>query len=72
MEYDLVKLCDNEKDCIAAVKGQTRECMESSKWRDFLDNQDDIAEVKRFTTEFYACIVDSEGNPYLVANFDTG
>lgn len=66
LEHDLAKLCgEDDKECINAVKTQTKECMVKCNWRKFLNNQDDEVELKRFTTEFYSCIVDSEGNPYF-------
>jgi len=65
MEYELIELCDNDEECIQAVKDQIKECMEKSDWRRLLDNEDDEEEMGRFTTKFYACIVDSEGNPYF-------
>lgn len=69
LEHDLIDLCGEEnKACIDAVKTQTKPCMEKSNWRQYLQNQDDKEELKRFTTEFYACIVDSEGQPYFTPN----
>lgn len=68
LEYDLVKLCEDDQECAAAVKAQIKGCMEISEWRNFLSNQNDEIELKRFTTEFYACIVDSEGSPYFETN----
>ena len=66
LEYDLIELCGaNDKECIRAVKAQTKECMEKSDWRTYLKSQNDQFEMKRFTGEFYSCIVDSEGNPYF-------
>lgn len=65
LEYQLVKLCDDEEACITAVKTQTKACMESSNWRDFLNNQDDTAELNRFTVAFYGCLLDPEGLPYF-------
>jgi len=69
LEYDLVNLCgESDKECIRAVKSQTKTCMEKSGWRRYLDNQDDRRELKRFTDEFYLCIVDADGNPYFESN----
>jgi hypothetical protein len=69
LEYDLVKLCgDDDEECISAVKSQLKECMERSDWRRFLQSQEDQIELKRFTSEFYACIVDTDGNPYFESN----
>jgi len=66
LEYELVDLCGKkDKKCIKAVKSQTKDCMVKSDWRKFLEDQDNKQELNRFTREFYACIVDSEGNPYF-------
>ena len=69
IEHELIDLC-GKKDpkCIKAVKTQAKGCMEKSNWRKYLNNRNDKLELKRFTKEFYACIVDSEGNPYFVPN----
>ncbi len=64
LEHDLIKLCgDNNKTCITTVKTQIKGCMESSNWRQYLNDQDNEAELNRFSLEFYSCIVDSEGTP---------
>ena len=66
LEYNLSELCGTEdKACVQAVETQTKGCMEKSDWRKFLKRRDDAAEKKRFTTEFYACIVDPAGKPYF-------
>lgn len=69
IEYDLIKLCEDDEACIEAVKNQSKQCMESSDWRQYIENQDDVEELKRFSEEFYACIVDEEGNPYFESTF---
>jgi len=69
LQNSLVEKCgENDKACISAVKNQIKPCMEKSDWRRFVDNQDDKAELKRFTTRFYGCIVDDEGTPYFTPN----
>ncbi len=69
IEYELTELCgDDDAKCVSAVKAQTKDCMEKSDWRRYLKNQEDQQELKRFTSEFYACIVDEEGNPYFHSN----
>lgn len=68
LEYELTDLCGDDKDCLAAIKDQTKACMEKSDWRKYLKDPDNKEELKRFTTEFYACIVDPNGKPYFVAN----
>lgn len=69
LEYNLTELCGEDSDeCIAAVKAQIKGCMEKSNWRKFLNDQDNEKELKRFSSEFYSCIVDSEGNPYFESN----
>lgn len=66
LEYNLSDLCgEDDKACVQAVESQTKECMEKSDWRKFLKAKDDPVEKKRFTTEFYACIVDPAGKPYF-------
>ncbi len=68
LEYKLISLCgDEDKACISAVQAQMKGCMEKSAWRRFFDKQEDQAELKRFTTAFYACIVDPNGKPYFVS-----
>ncbi|MAM88027.1 MAG: hypothetical protein CME36_12055 [unclassified Hahellaceae] len=67
MELTLVDLCgDEDKECIAAVESQTGVCMKKSNWRKYVASEDDQAELNRFTTEFYSCIVDKDGNSYFV------
>ncbi|MDH5786473.1 MAG: hypothetical protein OEZ16_12815 [Chromatiales bacterium] len=69
LEYSLIDLCGKEdKACIAAVESQIDDCMEKSDWRRYMDSDEDEEELNRFTSEFYACIVDEEGNPYFVHN----
>lgn len=69
LEYGLIDLCGaKDKECINAVETQSQSCMEKSNWRVFLENQESEAELTKFTGKFYACIVDSEGNPYFAAN----
>ncbi len=66
LEYELIDLCGKqEKKCIAAVKAQIKECMVKSDWKKFVTNQDNDEELKRFTTVFYACVVDANGEPYF-------
>jgi hypothetical protein len=66
LEYELVELCgEKDKICIAAVKAQIKQCMVKSDWKKFVKNQDSDAELKRFTTVFYACVVDNNGEPYF-------
>jgi hypothetical protein len=66
LEYNLSELCGAEdKACVQAVESQTKGCMEKSDWRKFLKAKDDPVEKKRFTTEFYACIVDPAGKSYF-------
>lgn len=68
MEYTLADMCGkDDAECIAAVKVQTKGCMEKSDWKRYVDNQDDEEEFNRFTKKFYSCIVDKNGNPYFVA-----
>lgn len=69
LEYKLTRLCgDDDKECINAVHTQVKGCMEKSEWRKYFDKQDDQAELKRFTTAFYGCIVDPKGKPYFVSS----
>lgn len=69
LQYKLKELCGEEdKQCITAVEEQTDGCMEQSNWRQYLKDQDNEEEYKRFMTSFYACLVDPLGDPYFVAN----
>lgn len=69
LQNSLVDKCgEKDKACISAVKTQIKPCMEKSDWRRFVDNQDDKAELKRFTSQFYGCIVDKDGNPFFHPN----
>ena len=69
LEYKLVDLCGEEdKECIAAVEEQIKSCMLKSSWRDFLNNEENEEELKRFTHSFYLCIVDQDGHPYFEPN----
>lgn len=65
---DLIAKCDNESECVSAVNSQLKSCMEKSNWREFVKNQDSESEIERFKTEFYACIVDRDGDPYFQVN----
>lgn len=65
LEFSLVELCEGDESCKKAIKEQISPCMEKSDWRTFLDNEDDEAELSRFTREFYSCIVDEKGDPYF-------
>lgn len=65
LEFSLVELCEGDETCKKAVKEQISPCMEKSDWRTFLNNEDDEAELARFTQSFYSCIVDGEGDPYF-------
>jgi hypothetical protein len=69
MEHELTELCgETDKACISAVKSQVKDCMVSSDWRKYLKNDESEEEFNRFVTEFYGCIVDSDGNPYFAPN----
>ncbi|MFV2061347.1 MAG: hypothetical protein ACC653_11740 [Gammaproteobacteria bacterium] len=66
LEYELIDLCGKkDKKCIAAVKSQIKNCMIKSNWKKFVENQNSDTELKRFTTEFYSCVVDENGEPYF-------
>ena len=65
LEYDMVETCGEDKSCVKAVEEQVANCMVSSQWRQYLENQDDEAELERFATEVYACIKDTEGKAYF-------
>lgn len=65
LELSLVALCEGDEPCKNAIKEQISPCMEKSDWRAFLNNDEDEAELARFTKAFYGCIVDEEGNPYF-------
>jgi len=66
LEYDLIKLCgDDDNACITTVKTQIKRCMESSNWRQYLNDQDNEAELNRFALEFNSCFVDPDGNPFF-------
>lgn len=71
LKYQLIKQCDDDKECANAVKTQTQACMEKGNWFHYVNNQEDEAEEQRFITVFYSCIVDSEGNPYFGINTGT-
>ncbi|HEY0720497.1 MAG TPA: hypothetical protein VGE50_04520 [Gammaproteobacteria bacterium] len=69
LEHDLINLCgDDDEACIHAVESQVKGCMEKSDWRKYVESQDDPDELKRFTKEFYGCVVDANGHPYFVPN----
>jgi len=65
LEYDLIELCEKDEKCINSVKSQIKDCMVKSDWRKYLEDQDSQNELKRFTKEFYSCVIDEEGNPYF-------
>ncbi|WNO07770.1 hypothetical protein [Teredinibacter sp. KSP-S5-2] len=66
LEISLVDLCGEEdKGCVEAVKSQVGNCMETSNWRMYMENEDNQDEFNRFIKEFYSCIVDEDGNPYF-------
>lgn len=68
LEYDLTDLCGKDEACVEAVKSRIKGCMVKSNWRQFLEHQDDEEEKTRFVTEFYACIVDENGNSFFEPN----
>jgi hypothetical protein len=66
IEYQLKDECgDEDKACVAAVEAQIESCMKQSDWRQFLENEEDQEEMKRFISEFSPCFKDSEGNSYF-------
>jgi major membrane immunogen (membrane-anchored lipoprotein) len=66
LKYNLSDTCGkDDQGCKNAVDTQTKSCMVKSNWRQFLKNKDDKDESIRFKKEFYACIVDTDGNPYF-------
>jgi len=67
---ELTNLCGNDAPCVKAVEEQVQGCMVSSNWREYLDSDSQEA-MDRFTKKFYACIVDSEGNPYFELKEDS-
>ena len=68
MEYQLKDECgDEDKACIAAVEAQIEFCMKQSDWRQFLENEEDEEELKRFVSEFFPCFKDSEGSSYFTS-----
>lgn len=71
LEKGLLSTCgDEDKACQEAVKSQISACMETSNWRQYLENQDSEEEFQRFIEEFYSCIVDENGEPYFSPNID--
>ena len=68
MEYQLKDECrDEDKACIAAVEAQIESCMLQSDCRQFLENEEDEQEMKRFISEFFPCFKDPEGNAYFTS-----
>lgn len=69
LESSLIELCgETDKMCIEAVKNQISGCMEQSNWRQYLNDQENPEEFQRFTSKFYSCIVDKDGNPIFQPN----
>ncbi len=66
MEYQLKDECgDEDKACVEAVEAQIESCMKQSDWRRFLENEEDEEELKRFTSEFFPCFRDPDGEAYF-------
>ena len=65
MEYELKSDCDDDAACIEAVEAQIKDCMASSDWRRYLENEDNEAELERFIYRFFPCFKDASGNPYF-------
>ena len=66
LEISMAEMCgENSPACLEAVEEQTGPCMKQADWRRYLDNDQDQQELERFTTAFYACIVDADGNPWF-------
>lgn len=62
----MAELCgEDDPACIEAVDTQTGPCMEQADWRRYMENDQDPAELERFTVAFYACVVDDNGNPWF-------
>ena len=64
-EIDLIKDCEENAACIEAVKTQMDACLESSLWRQYVDNSDDGEETIRFVNAFYPCFKDPAGASYF-------
>jgi len=64
MQYNLSKLCEEDKQCKSGVKSQISECMESSDWRNIIDNESDES-MQAFIKKFYPCFKDENGDPYF-------
>lgn len=62
-EIDLIKDCEENPACIAAVKAQLDACLASSTWRQYVDNSDNGEETLRFVNAFYPCFKDPAGVP---------
>jgi hypothetical protein len=71
LEFNLMGLCgDEDPDCKEAVKTQTRDCMVKGDWRSYLEDEENPEQLARFTREFYACVVDADGEPYFESNLE--
>lgn len=69
LEVSMAELCgEDDAACLEAVETQTRPCMRQADWRRYMENDEDPVELKRFTTEFYACVVDEQGNPWFTVD----
>lgn len=69
LEVSMSELCGEEDEaCLEAVETQTRPCMRQADWRRYMENDEDPVELKRFTTAFYACVVDDQGNPWFTVD----
>ena len=71
LEVSMSELCgEDDAACLEAVETQTRPCMRQADWRRYMENDEDPAELERFTTAFYACVVDEQGNPWFTVEED--
>jgi major membrane immunogen (membrane-anchored lipoprotein) len=70
LEYKLKNQCGDDQKCVTAVDTQTEKCINKSNAENMLKNQEDKEEFKRFTTEFYACLVDEKGKPLFHVKLD--
>jgi len=64
MQYNLNKLCEEDEQCKSDVKSQIGDCMESSDWRNIIDDESDES-MQAFIKLFYPCFNDENGKPYF-------
>ncbi len=62
---DFTESCNGDFRCIEAIEAQADGCLEKAKWKEFLEDKDNVAKGKYFAETLTHCFVDAKGKPYF-------